>query len=421
MATNKKQVSEKIFSLLKGFGYEVKTFDVEGNNQVNPQESTRFVVDEPNILVRLDLNKNSIILNTSEDLSDHKIRPMIKELSKDYLLNFDYNVFGKTLKAKGELQDAEKNSEKEMADVMKEASLGKLSGSTKTSYQPLESVKIVLKHKKAVDEEVRGSRSRNIQSVFIQRGDERFKLPENNLAMARAMARHVQQGGEVYDSIGESIVNMAQDLTKLREFIVYVRRSNIVNEANAEYVALAVENINNIRETFKKLQGAKTYATAVENLSNQEKYNLEEDDSDIQSLFTETHFDSKVANVMDNLRTLNLKRKAFESHIVKAIENEQFSNAVDMLKETELLQFDTPNAKLGHQVSQLGFSAKDERLGSYLRDCGKRLTSGGRMSDFDYKAIKSSLLSAGNRPIQGEPMSYMESYEKFLDRFSVEF
>ena len=420
MATNKKQVSEKIFNLLKGFGYEVKTFDVEGNNQVNPQESTRFVVEEPNILVRLDLNKNSIILNTSEDLTDHKIRPMLKELSKDYLLNFDYNVFGKRLKPKGELQDAEKNSEKDMADVM-EASLGKLSGSTKTSYQPLENVKIVLKHKKAIDEEIRGSRSRNIHSIFIQRGEERFKLPENNLAMARAMARHVQKGGEVFDEIGESIVNMARDLSKLREFIVYVKRSNIVNEANAEYVNLAIENINNIRETFKKLQGAKTYASAVESLSNQEKYNLEEDDSDIQSLFTETHFDDKVANVIDNLRTLNLRKKAFESHIMNAIENEQFNNAVDMLKETELLQFDTPNAKLGHQVSQLGFSAKDERLGNYLRDCGKRLSSGGQMSDFDYRAIKSSLLSAGDRPVKGEPMSYMESYEKFLDRFSVEF
>ena len=420
MATNKKQVSEKIFNLLKGFGYEVKTFDVEGNNKVNPQESTRFVVEEPNILVRLDLNKNSIILNTSEDLTDHKVRPMLKELSKDYLLNFDYNVFGKRLKPKGELQDAEKNSEKDMADVM-EASLGKLSGSTKTSYQPLENVKIVLKHKKAIDEEIRGSRSRNIHSIFIQRGEERFKLPENNLAMARAMARHVQKGGEVFDEIGESIVNMARDLSKLREFIVYVKRSNIVNEANAEYVNLAIENINNIRETFKKLQGAKTYASAVESLSNQEKYNLEEDDSDIQSLFTETHFDDKVANVIDNLRTLNLRKKAFESHIMNAIENEQFNNAVDMLKETELLQFDTPNAKLGHQVSQLGFSAKDERLGNYLRDCGKRLSSGGQMSDFDYRAIKSSLLSAGDRPVKGEPMSYMESYEKFLDRFSVEF
>ena len=90
MATNKKQVSEKIFNLLKGFGYEIKSFDAEGNNEVNPAESTRFVVDEPIILVRLDLNKESIILNTSEDLSDHKIRPMLKELSKDYLLNFDF-------------------------------------------------------------------------------------------------------------------------------------------------------------------------------------------------------------------------------------------------------------------------------------------------------------------------------------------
>lgn len=419
MATNKKQVSEKIFNLLKGFGYEIKSFDAEGNNEVNPAESTRFVVDEPNILVRLDLNKESIILNTSEDLSDHKIRPMLKELSKDYLLNFDYNVFGKRLKPKGELQDAEKNSEKDMADVM-EASLGKLSGSTKTSYQPLENVKIVLKHKKAIDEEIRGSRSRNIHSIFIQRGEERFKLPENNLAMARAMARHVQQGGEVFDMIGESIVNMARDLNRLREFVVYVRRSNIVNEANAEYVELAIENINSIKSTFKKLQGAKSYATAVENLSNQEKFNLEEDDSDIQSLFTETHFDDKVANVIDSLRTLNLRKKAFESHIMKAIESESFDKAVDMLKETELLNFDSPSAKLGHQVSQLGFSAKDEKLGNYLRDCGKRLSSGAKMSDFDYRAIKSSLLSASNRPMQGEAISPMESYEKYMDRFSVE-
>ena len=419
MATNKKQVSEKMFNLLKGFGYEIKSFDAEGNNEVDPQESTRFVVDEPNILVRLDLNKESIILNTSEDLSDHKIRPMLKELSRDYLLNFDYNVFGKRLKAKGELQDAEKNSEKDMADVM-EASLGKLSGSTKTSYQPLENVKIVLKHKKAIDEEIRGSRSRNIHSIFIQRGEERFKLPENNLAMARAMARHVQKGGEVFDMVGESIVNMAKDLNRLREFVVYVRRSNIVNEANAEYVDLAIENINNIKATFKKLQGAKSYATAVENLSNQEKFNLEEDDSDIQSLFTETHFDDKVANVMDSLKTLNLRKKAFESHIMKAIESESFDKAVDMLKETELLNFDSPSAKLGHQVSQLGFSAKDEKLGNYLRDCGKRLSSGAKMSDFDYRAIKSSLLSASNRPMQGEAISPMESYEKYMDRFSVE-
>ena len=57
MATNKNKLREKIFNRGKGFGYEVKTFDVEGNNKVTNPESTRFVVEEPNILVRLDLNK----------------------------------------------------------------------------------------------------------------------------------------------------------------------------------------------------------------------------------------------------------------------------------------------------------------------------------------------------------------------------
>jgi len=416
MATNKKLVSEKIFNLLKGFGYEVKSFDKEGNSEINPAESTRFVVDNPNILVRLDLNKNSIILNTSEDLSDHKVRPMLKELSNDYLLNFDFNIFGKKLKAKGELQDAEKNSEKDMADVM-EASLGKLSGSVKTSYQPLENVKIVVKHKKAIDEEIRGARSRNIHSIFIQRGEERFKLPENNLAMARAVARHIHKGGEIHDEVSETIFNMAKDINKLREFVVYTRRSKLVNEENQSYVELAIENINQIRTTFKKLSGVKSYDKAVEGIMNQEAFNLEEDDSDIQALFTETHFDDKVANVVDSLKTLNLRKKAFENHIMNSIKTESFKNAVDLLKETELLAFDTPHAKLGHQVAQLGYSAKDERLGNYLSGVSKKLNKGGSLSAFDYRAIKSSLLSAGNNPTQSENMSHMESYEKFMDRF----
>ena len=48
-----------------------------------------------------------------------------------------------------------------------------------------------MRHKKAVNEEIRGARSRNIHSIFVQRGEERFKMAENNLQMARAMARHV--------------------------------------------------------------------------------------------------------------------------------------------------------------------------------------------------------------------------------------
>ena len=131
MAVNLEQISEKVFNLLKGFGFDVQSFDKKGKLSIDPQQSTRFVVEDPNVLVRIDRSTDTIILNTSNDLSEHKIRNMLKELANDYLLNFDYKVFDKKLKAKGEQADIVKNSEKDMADVME--GFGTMSGSTKSA------------------------------------------------------------------------------------------------------------------------------------------------------------------------------------------------------------------------------------------------------------------------------------------------
>ena len=117
-----------------------------------------------------------------------------------------------------------------MADVME--GFGQMTGSTKTSYQPLDNIKIVVKHRKPVNEESRGARSRNIHSIYIQRGEEKFKMQENSLRAARAMARHIHNGGEMFDSTGQSITEMAKESRELSEFVRYVRGANLVNEAN---------------------------------------------------------------------------------------------------------------------------------------------------------------------------------------------
>ena len=342
---------------------------------------------------------------------------MVKNLAQDYLLNFDYRVFDKKLKPKGENMDIAKNSEKDMAEVM-EASLGKMTGSRKSSYQPLaDNVKIIVRHNKDVNEEVRGARSRNIHSILIQRGEEKFKMAENNLSAARAMARHLYSGGETFDEIGESITRMSRDFSKLREFIGYVKKANLVNETNEEFVALAIENINDIKTNFKKLSGAKTYANAVETVSNYNNVELLQDDLDLEKKFTETHFDDKVANVLDNLKVMASKKHAFENHITMAIQKESFTELQNNLKESDLVDFATPNAKLGYQVSQLGYSAKDTALSNYLQGIGTKLSDGGQLNQFEYGAIKSCLLSAGQHTEKNVPMSVEESYEAFLDRF----
>ena len=46
MAVNYEIVSEKLFNILKGFGYSVRSYNKEGDLVLN-QEATRFAVQDP--------------------------------------------------------------------------------------------------------------------------------------------------------------------------------------------------------------------------------------------------------------------------------------------------------------------------------------------------------------------------------------
>jgi hypothetical protein len=421
MAVNTQKLAEKIFNLLKGYGYAVKSYDAEGKLVVNPQEATRFLVDDPNVLVRLDLNNMQVSLATSEDLSNDPLRTQLKKIvyNTSPELTFDYKVFGKKLKAKGEAINIIKNSEKDMADVME--GFGTMTGSTKTSYQPLDNIKIVVKHRKPVNEESRGARSRNIHSIYIQRGEEKFKMAENSLKAARAMARHIHNGGEMFDRTGQAITEMAKEYRQLGDFVRYVRGANLVNETNEKYVNMAVENVDSIRNMFEKLAGVKTYATAVESLEDRYSVEILEDSIDLEAQFVETHFDDRVANAMDSIKRAMARQQSFESTIVHAVANETFENLKNMLNEDDAVDFVTPHARLGHQVAQMGYAAQNPVLGTYLQNISKKLTAGGSLNKFEYTTVKSCLLCATEAKIK-TPASVSESeqYEKFLDQFTVE-
>ena len=223
-----------------------------------------------------------------------------------------------------------------------ESTLGRMAGSIKTSSQSLGSTKIVVKHTREVNEEIRGSRSRNIQKIFIEHNEERFLFPSKNLAGARAMARHINNGGKMHDTVGESIVTMTQELKTLREFANYVKRAGLINEENNDYIELAKQHIKTIKETFKKLSGVKTYSKAVESLKD---YNNVEvvNEVNLEDHFTETHFDDKVGNAHETLSKLVSKQSAFESMIMQTIESETFAGVKELISEEPLDS--TPRSK----------------------------------------------------------------------------
>lgn len=314
---------------------------------------------------------------------------------------------------------AAKNKMGEDIEVME--GFGYMTGSSKTSYQPLDNVKIVVKHRKPVNEESRGARSRNIHSIYIQRGEEKFKMNENNLKAARAMARHLNMGGEVFDSVGEAINEMAEEQRKLKEFVSYVRRAKLINEENSEYVELARENMNYIKTTLEKLAGAKTYANAVESIDDYRNIEILEDDLDLESKFTETHFDDRVANATKAIGRSIAKRNNYKMAIENAIQNENFDNVKDMLSETDgVVDFATPHAKLSYQVSRLGDAAKNETLRNHLYSISRTLSDGGSLGDFEYKTVKQCLMNASRDQEQpASPENVAESYAKFLETFNI--
>jgi hypothetical protein len=134
-------------------------------------------------------------------------------------------------------------------------------GSKNVSFQKLMDTRLIIKHSKAVmDDTHPGARTRNISALFVENQDgERFKYPFIHLAGARAMQRHVANGGLPYDEIGKSIVGMSEEIAQLKSFGNYVVRNDLMNSMNNGIVEKSTSYLNNLRETIKNLSKQSHY------------------------------------------------------------------------------------------------------------------------------------------------------------------
>ena len=395
----------------------VKSYDREGNLTLDASEATRFAVPEPNVLVRYDQDTQTVQLKTSSDVDDEVTRTMLKNLASDNLLNFDYRRFEKKVTPKGEQNDIAASKEQEVNDVME--GFGTMTGTSKSSYQTLENVKIAVKHSKPVNEESRGARSRNIESIHIRRGGESFKMNENNLRAARAMARHIQEGGEMHDSVGNAIQQMATEHRELREFVGYVRRNSLVSESNVNYVDMAVTNVSQIRETFDRLARAKTYASESENIVNRSQSEMLGEEEEFRNAFTETHYDDRVSAAMESIHRAMGRQAAYESHIESAVANESFSNLKHMVSEGDLIEYETPQAQLGSYVNQLSQCCEDKQLGSFLKTCGSKISEETELNVFEMNTVRGCLSQAQGIKESVKAYDHGRAYVDFIANMAV--
>ena len=217
-------------------------------------------------------------------------------------------------------------------------------GTNKTSYQKLENTKLIVKHNKAVDETSPGARARNITALFIENSaGERFKYPFIHLSGARAMQRHVQEGGLPYDDIGKYIVSLSEQIAQLKSFSNYVNRNDLLNDDTNPIVERGKNALENLKVEVKKLSSRNYYNQFKEQFAPTEYSDVPEEVVDeLTSKFTVKKFNEEMKDVFPIIHRL-----------MKEDEVDQESDVVESGKEKLSNHFD----KFESWVNELGESS----------------------------------------------------------------
>lgn len=181
-----------------------------------------------------------------------------------------------------------------------------LTGTSKSSFENLDKTRLIIRHSKPVAEEVPGARTRHINSLYIENAEgERFKYPIVHLAGARAMARHVANGGVPHDDFGQHIVNTSENIAQLNSFNRYVATKDQLNDSAGDIIERAKMKCETLKKYIKGLAKQKNYESAKENFQPVMMPELDDQaKSDLKDKFTLKHFDEKIDTALPLINSI---------------------------------------------------------------------------------------------------------------------
>ena len=225
---------------------------------------------------------------------EHQLRFDVRDITKNNLTKQDYENLADTNKTVNTDEMSEElNRITKLAGVeVKEG----LTGTAKRSYENLDKAKLIIRHKGKVDETVPGARSRQIQSLYIENEDgERFKYPITHLAGARAMMRHVANGGRPHDEFGQHIVSTSEDIAKLNSFSRYASNKDQLNDNAGDIIEQTKLKLENLRGYMKNIAKQSHYENASKDFKTSDEQILDDETVNrLREKFTMTNLDKRV-------------------------------------------------------------------------------------------------------------------------------
>ena len=296
------------------------------------------------------------ITETMDSMQKNNWYDFLRELrgfAKRRLLSFDTRDITKDTLNKTDFQFLSQNTQVGES-IMSEAAMY---GTKKTSFQKLENTKLIIKHSQALPEEMKpGARSRNISALFVENAEgERFKYPFIHLAGARAMQRHVANGGLPYDDLGKSIIQMSEEIAQLKSFDNYVVKNDLMNGNNSKIIERSKQQLENLRDHLSKLAKQGHYEAYKESFQAVNQVEVpEEVIEDFTEKFTVKNFKEDIKSVFPVLyRLMQEENTVGYDDIVDMTTTDENTESVDLEEKIEITDFD----KFENWVMGLGESS----------------------------------------------------------------
>jgi hypothetical protein len=192
----------------------------------------------------------------------------LRLFAKRNLLTFDTRDINKSnLKLQDVKQQAKTDDVATTADVaVTESKLYGTPGRPYNSFADKGKTKILIRHEGKVNDEIRGSRARKIQEIFLEteRG-ERFLLPHTNLHGAYAIAEHLNCEGSMHDEIAEHINNLVAEMASMKHFVRSTKHRQFEDQETADMTRAAVHHYDKVKRTLRKMRGARGFRSYFEN------------------------------------------------------------------------------------------------------------------------------------------------------------
>ena len=236
---------------------------------------------------------------------EHQVGFDVRDITKTSLTQQDF----KNLADVNQTVNTGDNMSEELTRLTKLAGIAVaegLTGTAKSSYESLDKTRLIVRHSQAVDENVPGSRSRQINSLYIENEQgERFKYPMKHLSGARAMARHVANGGVPHDDFGKHIIKMSEQIAQLNSFARYATNKDQLNNSVGDIIEKSRLKLENMRNYIKNISKQGHYMKAKESFQPATIAELDDETrNSLREKFTLRHLDDKVESALPLIHSL---------------------------------------------------------------------------------------------------------------------